>query len=67
MKRRLAATAGVEVDARAQRELLGRQRSVAGAEQRREALLRAQGRGVRGVGKVLASVQRPCATSSPSP
>ena len=67
----LAAAPGVDVLARAQRELLAGQDGVAAAEQRAEALLgrSAASRRVRGAtsGSSSALTQRPSATCSPSP
>ena len=82
LERGVREAALVEVQARAQRELLAQQRVAARAEQRREALLRAQRRRARGragraprrhgaarlaSGSSRACSQRPSATCSPSP
>ena len=73
LQRRLAPALGVEVGARAQRELLACEHRVAAREHGGEALLRAQRRAARARagagarGSSRARSQRPPATRSPSP
>ena len=69
LQRRLALAVGVEVPARAQRELLAGERHVAAAEQRGQALCgpSTRGRFTRSGGSSRAASQPPSATWSPAP